>query len=339
MKKLVIMGLLGFLATYSYATGDTVHYRMLIGTLGDSSRIQYEIGSFGLKQSGNLRYLKFYSINENPYTYFRTESFVATGSNDSLGFFAFINYDNAGYDRGVDNFDTSSTEFKNWANGIVNRYQSLFITPDTNFFNYQSNILYVLELRKTSDNSIISRLDTTRCYLNVNNKLVYRNYPPSKSIRKRKINGVQSGDTVYLVVTIQKSLPNSGDFTGYDYLHVDGNNPATVDDGFIHLVYAPSNPPPLQKIVSKNGDISSFSINENPPLDGVLKCYFKSATSGIGEVNIYDESGKRVISQKESIVFGDNYLNVVLGSLPSGAYIASLSHDGALVTSAFTILR
>lgn len=327
----------------SLAISDTVHYRMLIGTLADSTRVQYEIGSFGLIQNGSIRYLKFNTATELPGTYFETERFgITSTTTDSIVFIAFVNYDDASFDLGSD-ADSGSAAFFEYAADIADHYEDLFISPNPTYFNSSSSILYILELRRKSDNTVLARLDTTKCYLNESDKLVYSNFPSSISTRIRKITNVSVGDTVYFAVKIIRNLP-TGDFIGYDYTHVDRNQPADpyseYDVSFTHYVFVP--PAPIAAKVSPKAPVlHSLSVSPNPVTSsGIVTLTLMSDVASKARVRLTNLSGMVLKEKTFHLVRGSNQLKIEIPEVNSGSYIADVAPEkGPSSQVTFTLTR
>ncbi len=333
------------LALQAYATGDTVKYRKIVGTLGDSTRIQYEIGSFGLKQSGNLRYLSFYSNDENISTYFKTEPFVISSSNDSLCFGAFVNYDDKDYDKGTE-ADTGTQAFYDYVGSVMDRYTDFFVTPNNSYFSSTSTIYFILRLYKYSDNSLLSVLDSTKCYKNGSGKLVYRNYPSSLFARFAKLQGVSIGDTVYLQVDVVKNLPNNSDFIGYDYAYHTNNNPVkwepdSPDDfTFPHQIFIPSGGSITQAgLKSNNPVLNELQIYPNPVTGNKVTLHYSSKGFGPGTLRIYTINGEMVLEKNIVIPGGKAQYEVSLSNLPSGKYILYLYLDDFQASTLFSLVK
>lgn len=323
----------------SYAGADTVKYRKIIGILSDSTRIQYEIGSFGLKQTGGLKYLSFYSSTESPSTYFKTNNFVISGSNDSISFMSFANFDDKHFAPARSDLDTGTTAFYNWIDSLATKYAQFFVSPNSSAFSSSSSILFILEVRKSSDGSVLSRLDTTKCYLNASGQIVYKNYPRSVSIRNRKISGVSNGDDVFFNVSIVKSLPSSGDFIGYDYTDVNANYAAVQDPQFTQEIVDP--PPPIKElVVQKAGIISEIKVIPNPFNGNMLRFAITDLPNRRdGKLRVFNNIGSLVVEQPINVGAGETGINVSIPHLASGAYTLELNLNNKYSRASFIIIQ
>ncbi len=233
MKKLktlflVVAGTIVLLPAqvWGASSPDTIVYRLRTTILTDSTMFRYEIGSIQLLQSGGYRFLGFQNpAGLDPDDYWTTDSFYIESDADSVQFARFASFDNKDYIPTVDIDTGNPAAVDSIYHLFRNHYDTLNVRPNSSSFGASSSLMYIVELRKNSDHSLLASLDTLKCYLNAAGELRYQNYPSSFNLRKVWL-GANQGVEVYLKVHVLYNLPPTSSILAYTYMSSGGNAPA-----------------------------------------------------------------------------------------------------------------
>lgn len=195
-----------------FAVGDTIQHRMLIGELPDSTLFSYEIGQLRLISQGSHRFLHFIdSTGTVENQYLKSESFTIATSSDSVRCSRFAFFDARQMPHDTDTYLTEA-ESDSAADAIHVLYASTEFRPASGYFSSSSVVRYILELRASSDNRVLLRADTLRCYLNPDGYLRYRT--PGRTLNFVRVALPDMVDSqVYFVVRTESVLPGSTAFS------------------------------------------------------------------------------------------------------------------------------
>ncbi len=304
-------------STLAFASSDTVKYRLVQSWLPDSSMIRYELGSICHYGGGATTYIGFAdTFGSNFATTWRSNNFTINGTNDSVSFFRFASFDNQYVVDGLVP-DTTTNPMDSALSALINaslsRYidTGFYIHPAPSSFSATSIILYVVELRNASNDSILENLDTLECFLNDSGRLRYCALGDRQK-RLCSLYGIPNGTNVYLNVERYSSLPQGSHIIADDYVVEGHNNP--YGDSLHYFAFqdsckyayialkrssAQAGSSPDEAIISKPGEITVSSASKS------------SAT-----LKIFDELGRTVESRSLDLDQGLNAVTLNLNALP-----------------------
>lgn len=323
------------------AQTDTVRYRLLASILSDSSLFRYELGSIGIKTGSSVHYLKFQydSAITTIGQWFRTTPFSLNGVSDTLSFVQFASFDdkNAPPPFQSEGFGTSS--FDSAIAILKGRYIDtvFYVRPASSAFSSTSTVLYVVELRKQSDGSLISRLDTLACYADLSGKLVYGILPDTWpfSYSKHVVAGASADTNLYITVSRTAVLPSGASFLS-DRWVIEATNPAAVDPSTVTdtAVLVPSSfrrhspPSPIKSAVPNQSETAAGLQIDNL---AQLRLRMTSPQACVASIRIYGLSGELVLENPVQLVSGDNLVLIDASHLSSGTYTVAVEERSKII--------
>ena len=138
--------------------------------------------------------------------------------------------------------------------------------------------------------------------------------------------------------TMEGTYPATGSSTGQRYAFTD---PIGLPSGAFYRIteYDVSGQTHLSSVIHINcGPDDSWQVMPNP-VSEQLMITIHSATASPSMFRVYDESGKLVITQQNSLLPGFNRLMVDMRSLPAGSYIVKAEWSNGLVNKIEKIIR
>ena len=324
-----------FLTRSVSAQPDTISkYRTLCGMLNDSSFLQYTFGGLKQKKSGVTYHIDFANNYGDTLSasYIKSNSFASDGTDDTL----YIS-------RQVD-FDDKYTPSLNYADTLSDHVRdSLFaavgylvfnkeVSPNSSYFDNNSYVKFLIELRKTSDNSVLAVLDTAKCYKNGAGKLRYTTTNNTQNRYQTELPSSSNGQSCYIAINVLSSLVSGsisykGEESPYHFWPSD--DPAHCGRRQVgctaYYMYKKSpadyHDPMAGSILEK-----VFAPYPNPAKNNItLKVL--CASSGVLYTGIFDLLGKQISTGTENVNKGVSTLTIPFEGISNGTYFVEVFDD------------
>lgn len=349
MKIILFCLFVLFVANMSSAQGDTVQNRMHFSLLNDSTEFQYEIGQITLKSSGNPLYIDFVDSTSSVADYFlKTKPFHKIATGDSIYFRRFAHFDDkfAPIKSGQWVDITSDEQLDSIADAMHDHYENKEVYPNSAFFDYNSSIKYIVEIRKSSDNSLLKALDSITIFRSDTGFLRWKVGCRELNIHKEKLGEIIPLDTqVYIAVRRATVLPNGATLQdkGMGAYYQEPINERSMSL-FQYQAFDPCNiakqAPSFRFESTQLSDFSVVNLNiRNVVTSGTVEAHIFTSNEGVGLIRIINVQGQSVYEQLHSLEKGINTLSISIESQPSGFYTLLVRGAQKTFSSKFIITK
>lgn len=193
---------------------DTVHFREIIEALPNGTQFAYELGGIGLVQPGSVRYIRMTGERE-PGKFIQSAPITITSSSDSIRFVRWVNF-YEGKRWALSHIADSATEgFTGWIEGEGFKSNEGY-NPSLDYFPKDGSVLYIIELRRVSDNALLASIDTVKAFKGKKEKLRWRHFLGGGSVSRVSV-GAFAGETAYLTLRREDHLPQTSIFKPVEY--------------------------------------------------------------------------------------------------------------------------
>ena len=313
-------------------SADTVQYRLSTSVLNDSTLFNYEIGAITIHSGSGVKYLHFLDSSFGPIGmgFYRTQPFITSSHSDSISFYRFAYFDDKSKQSvAIDGKDTAFIDSvtASWFSALTSGGGKTVI-PDTNYFDKNSSILYILSLHSSSTDSLLTIVDTVRCWTSsTTHHLYYATTGNTPSLRKLA-SPIDSGVTAYFDVAIVTNLkPGATLATSGEVMN---RQRGSTRETYGSFQRKPKVNGPSPKVSGNNAVSYHFTLRASPnPTTRLLHATLQSEVATSVKLELITSNGGIVYAFQKDLIVGRNEVEIPVATLSAGVYVLKVTSEHA----------
>lgn len=317
---------------------DTRGWGILTGSLSDaqSSQFQYVFGGLVVNHGSTKDSLCVLS-GDLSNSYLKSSTFIL-GTQDELYFGRQMDFDD-NLTPSFANYDSlTSTQQDSLSLAFLSAMSTKEVVPADSCFGYSSSIKYILELVRTSDNSVLQTLDTLTVYKNNSGQLRYVTSGNTLSAVTKELTGSYQNISAYVRMRVVSTLGPAGllSWTTFHFLDT------MIEMGSGYCGFRQENcTAPSPKNISSALSRSSLSVVVSQPIpnpaEELLRITVSANQTTSAKIEIYDLLGVTRMAKDIQISSNRKDVNIDMSNLAPGKYVLSV-RAGTCINS-FNVIR